>query len=593
MKQQKTMLHSSDTQKGDVKSLRLIFQYIKPYKYYFIGVCIALTFTSFAVLGIGKGVRYLVDEGFRNNNPALLDASLIALCFIVILLSIATYARYFLISYLGEKVVSDIRRDVFNHLMLLSPRYYEQHRSGDIISHLTTDTTILQMVIGSSLSIAMRNSLLLVGGLLLLVTTSPKLTIYVIMIVPIVIIPIIVLGRKLRRLSRHTQTEISRMSNYLQESILGIKTIQSYCRETEESSIFSHYVTNILKAALQKIKVRAFLTALVILIVFGAIAFVLWSGGHDVLNESITPGALTSFIFYSIVVAGATGALSEVFGDLQRAAGATERLFTILQEVPEITNTPSPSATQNLRHHMIHFKDVSFSYPSRPNDDVLRHFDLEIKEGETIALVGPSGAGKTTLINLLLRFYTQYRGDITIGGINIKSLHIKKLRQLFGLVPQVPVIFSSNIKYNIAYGNPTASDEDIMHAAELAMAGAFIKQLPDNIYTDIGEKGVTLSGGQKQRIAIARAILNNPSILLLDEATSALDAENELLIQQALDNVMKDRTTIVIAHRLATIQNADRIIVIDNGMIHETGTHDSLMKQNGLYTRLARMQHIE
>lgn len=593
MGRKNNIAEGAEQKKGNVKSLKLIFQYIKPYKFYFLGVCIALTFTSSAVLGLGKGISYLVDEGFKKNDPALLDTSLIVLFCVVVLLAIATYARYFLITFLGEKVVADIRRDVFNHLMLLSQTYYENTKTGDIISRLTTDTTILQMVVGSSLSVALRNSLLLIGGLILLVTTSPKLTIYVVLIVPVVLFPITMLGRKVRKLSRHTQKQISEMSTYLEESMMGIKTIQSYCREETEGKLFANYVGNILEAAFQKTRIRALLTALVIMIVFGSIGFVLWSGGHDVLNGTISPGNLTSFIFYSVVVAGATGALSEIFSDLQRAAGATERLFEILEETPEIPELQNPKPINTLENYSMSFNIITFSYPSRPFHWALRNFKLDINEGETIALVGPSGAGKTTLINLLLRFYTEFEGDITIGGTDIKALDVKELRQLFGLVPQNPVIFSSTIRDNIAYGNTSATDQEIMRAAELAMAKSFISDLPEGINTHVGEKGVKLSGGQKQRIAIARAILKNPSILLLDEATSALDAENEGLVQKALENLMKNRTTIVIAHRLATVQKANRIVVIDSGMIHSTGTHQELMQQDGLYARLAKMQLME
>ena len=583
---------SEDSKKGNIKSLKAIFAYIKPYKYHFMAMCVALIFTSVSVLALGKGVSYLVDEGFRKNDPDLLDNALITLFAVTILLAFATYARYFLITYIGEKVVADIRRDVFNRILLLSPTYFENMRTGDILSRLTTDITILQMVVGSSLSVALRNSLLLTGGLVLLVLTSPKLTIYVILLVPIVIIPIMTLGKKVRILSRKSQEKIGNLSTYIEESVSGLRTIQSYVREDIEKGLFNNKLDDVLEASYNRIKLRALLTALVIMIVFSAIGFVLWSGGHDVISGEMTPGKLSSFIFYSIVVAGATGAISEVIGDLQRAAGATERLLEIMAEEPEIKNPIKPKKIEKLQSYDISFNIKSFSYSSS-SSNILSDFKIDIKEGETIALVGVSGAGKTTIINLLLRFYDSYNGTITIGGEDIRNFDINDLRSIFGLVPQSPTIFSSTIRENISYGNIDSSDEEIMNAANLAMAHDFISALSDGLDSHLGEKGVRLSGGQQQRISIARAILKNPSILLLDEATSALDAENEQLVHKALENLMKDRTTIVIAHRLSTIKKADRIIVIDDGRVHAIGTHEELMKENGLYSKLANMQFME
>lgn len=577
-----------------MKSLQRIYQYIIPHHRYLIGACLALIFTSSAVLGIGRGVSYLVDWGFGQQNPDLLNDALMLLLGVIILLAITTYARYYLITSLGEKVIADIRQDVFYKLLRLQPDYYEQTRTGDVLSRIMNDTTILQMVVGSSLSVVLRNGLLLIGGMVLLVMTSPKLTLYVLLIVPTIIIPIIYFGKKVRGLSRHTQQKIASMNSYLEESIAGMTTIQANIREPMEQRLFQNYNQDTLSAAYAKIRMRAALTALVILIVFGAIGFVLWSGGHDVILGVMSPGELTSFIFYAVVVAAATGAISEILGDLQKAVGATERLFEILEEPTSLRITEPLIAASSLNDTNIAIHINRFCYPTRPDHAVLKDIAITIESGQTVALVGPSGGGKTTIFNLLLRFYDQYDGSITIDGTDITQIALPELRNLYGLVPQNPMIFSSTIRENIAYANPNASDEAILQAAKSAMAKEFIDQMPHGLDSYVGEKGIQLSGGQKQRIAIARAILKDPQILLLDEATSALDAANEQLVQQALTNLMQNRTTIVIAHRLSTIQKADRIVVIDQGSIQASGTHQDLMQEEqGLYAHLAALQLLD
>lgn len=576
--------------KGELKNLRSLGQYLRPYTLSLVAVTIALIFTSGAVLGIGKGIGYLVDKGFAQNNPALLDQGLLVLLSITFLLACATYARFYLITYVGERVVADIRRDVYRHVIHLSPGFYETTKTGEILSRLTADTALLQMVVGSSLSIALRNILMLVGGIALLFFTSPKLTGYVAFIVPAVVTPIILFGRQVRRYSKASQDKVAELAAHAEQSLSGIKTIQAYVREPYESDRFDGFVNKAFRMAMQRVRMRALLTALVICLVFGAVGGVLWVGGHDVLAGKMKAGDLSSFIFYSVVVAGAVGALSEVAGSLQRAAGATERLFELLATEPDIKETVTPLPLPATIQGKISFENIVFRYPSQQQKTALHEFSLEVQPGEHVALVGPSGAGKSTVFQLLLRFYDPQEGSITVDGCNIRNLRLADLRSLFGYVSQDPVIFSADAMENIRYGNPDASDNDVIAAAKAAEAFEFIDRLPDGFHTFLGEKGVRLSGGQKQRIAIARAILKNPKILLLDEATSALDTENEILVQAALTHLMKGRTTLVIAHRLSTVLKADKIVVVNNGAIDAIGTHTQLVAEGGLYARLARGQ---
>jgi ATP-binding cassette subfamily B protein len=576
--------------KGNLKSLTAITIYLAPYKKSLIGVMIALIFTSSSVLGLGRGIQYLIDKGFGENNPALLDKALLVLLTVTLLLALATYTRASLINIICEKVVADIRRDVYRHIIRVSPSFFEHTKTSDVLSRLTTDTTLLNGIIASVMSIALRNILMLVGSLGFLIVTSPKLTAYVLVIVPLVVMPIIIMGRRVRGLSRTAQDKIVALSAHIEESLSGIKTVQAYTREEVECTQFSLKVDEALGAAVDRVRRRALLVALVISMVFGAVACVLWIGGHDVLAGKMTGGQLSSFIFYAILAASSLGALSEVASDLQRAAGATERLFELLTIQSDITDPLHP---QHLPEHPageIIFTDVGFSYPARPDKQSLSSFSLHVHPGETIALVGPSGAGKTTLFQLLLRFYDPQHGSITLDGTELRELPVTELREQFGLVSQEAVIFSTSALENIRYGNPEASLEEVISAAKAAEAWDFIALLPQGIDTFLGEKGVRLSGGQRQRIAIARALLKNPRILLLDEATSNLDAASELLVQQALERLMKGRTTLVIAHRLSTIVNADRIIVINEGRIEAIGTHNDLAMQEGLYAKLAKLQ---
>ncbi|KEO56734.1 ABC transporter ATP-binding protein [Thalassospira permensis NBRC 106175] len=554
------------------------------------GAMVALVVASGTVLALGSGLRMLVDQGFADGNASLLDQALFVLFAVTLLMAGASYARFFLVSWIGERVVADIRSAVYAHIIRLDPGFFEVTRTGEVLSRLTTDTTLLQVVIGSSVSIALRNILMFVGGLTMLAITSPKLTALVLLVVPLVVVPIIGYGRRVRRLSREAQDRIADVSAFSEESLNALRTVQAYTHEKIESDKFDGFVEGAFKTAISRISARALLTAIVIVMVFGAVGTILWIGGHDVLDGTISAGDLSAFVFYAIVVAGSVGAISEVIGDLQRAAGAAERLMGLLETEPAIAAPANP--VQMPQKHLGHvsFENVTFHYPARPDRSALTGFSLQVKPGETVALVGPSGAGKTTVFQLLLRFYDPANGVIKVDDVDIRTADPIAVRERIGLVAQDPVIFAANAWENIRYGRPDASDEDVRAAADAAHATEFLDRLPDGFDSFLGERGVRLSGGQRQRIAIARAILRNPSVLLLDEATSALDAESEQVVQKALETIMATRTTLVIAHRLATVLHADRIAVIDDGKLIAIGTHQELMESNPLYGRLARLQ---
>jgi ATP-binding cassette subfamily B protein len=554
------------------------------------GAMVALVVASGTVLALGSGLRMLVDQGFADGNASLLDQALFVLFAVTLLMAGASYARFFLVSWIGERVVADIRSAVYAHIIRLDPGFFEVTRTGEVLSRLTTDTTLLQVVIGSSVSIALRNILMFVGGLTMLAITSPKLTALVLLVVPLVVVPIIGYGRRVRRLSREAQDRIADVSAFSEESLNALRTVQAYTHEKIESDKFDGFVEGAFKTAISRISARALLTAIVIVMVFGAVGTILWIGGHDVLDGTISAGDLSAFVFYAIVVAGSVGAISEVIGDLQRAAGAAERLMGLLETEPAIAAPANP--VQMPQKHLGHvsFENVTFHYPARPDRSALTGFSLQVKPGETVALVGPSGAGKTTVFQLLLRFYDPANGVIKVDDVDIRTADPIAVRERIGLVAQDPVIFAANAWENIRYGRPDASDEDVRAAADAAHATEFLDRLPDGFDSFLGERGVRLSGGQRQRIAIARAILRNPSVLLLDEATSALDGESEQVVQKALETIMATRTTLVIAHRLATVLHADRIAVIDDGKLIAIGTHQELMESNPLYGRLARLQ---
>jgi ATP-binding cassette subfamily B protein len=572
-----------------LKPLRRMLPWLMPYKKPMLGAFLALLASSGTVLAIGGGLRAVIDRGFAANDPAMLDHTLFLLFIAILILASSTFARFSLVSWLGERVVADLRRAIYDHILTLGPGFFEITRSGDILSRLSTDTTLLQTVIGSSLSVALRNCILLTGGALMMMLTSPRLAGMVALGIPLVVAPIVFFGRKVRRFSKASQERIADVSAYAEETIHGIRTVQAFGHEDLDRIAFNAEVENALATAMRRIRARAWLTMLVIALVFSAIGIMLWTGGHDVLNGQLSAGQLSAFVFYAVVVAGATGALSEVIGDLQRAAGAVERIFDLLAVIPEITASSKPSSLPAPKGELS-FERVGFSYPSRPQTPALSDISFAVKSGERVAIVGPSGAGKTTIFQLILRFYDPKTGVIRLDGIDIKTADPKEVRARLGIVPQDPVIFSTDAWHNIGYGKAGASQSDILAAARAAHADEFLGTMPQGYDTYLGEKGVRLSGGQKQRIAIARAILRNPSLLLLDEATSALDAESERLVQDALDGLMKDRTTLIIAHRLATVMNADRILVLDAGKLVATGTHQSLVNEGGLYARLAALQ---
>ncbi len=562
----------------------------RPYWQRIVGASIALLVAAATILALGQGLRRLVDDGFRSGDASLLDRAVFILFGVILVLAASTYCRFYLVSWIGERVVADLRRAVFDRVIGLSPGYFETRRTGEILSRLTTDTTLLQTVIGSSVSQALRNILLLIGGLGLLAATSAKLTGLVLLVVPVVVVPILVFGRKVRRLSRDSQDEVASISAYAEEAINAVRTVQALTHEPVDRKRFGERAERAFAVTQRRIRVRAALSATVILLAFGAVALILWVGGRDVMAGRLTGGDLSAFVFYAVVVAGSVGTLSEIWGDIQRAAGAAERIGDLLSTESEIRPPEHPILLPSPARGEVRFEDITFHYPAQPDRSALAGFNLQVVPGETVALVGPSGAGKTTVFQLLLRFYDPQSGCIRLDGVDLRAADPRDVRRRIGLVPQEPVVFGADAWENIRYGRPEASDAEVRAAAEAAGAATFLDELPNGFATFLGEKGVRLSGGQRQRIAIARAILRDPAILLLDEATSALDAESEHLVQKAIERLSAGRTTLVIAHRLATVLRADRIVVIDAGRVVATGTHAELVRQGGLYARLAALQ---
>ena len=582
----------TSTTQPDKKDLRLLMRllpFITPYKKMVLGAAFALIITAGVSLALGQGIRLLIDQGFNSADPSQLNQAMMVLAVITFLMAAGTFTRFYLVSWLGERVSNDVRLAVFNHLLTLDPYYFEVNRSGEINARLTTDTTLLQSIIGSSISMALRSSLTFLGGLIMMLITNPKLALIVLSSVPLIIFPMILYGRKVRKLSRLSQDRVADIGTYAGEIVQNIKVVQSFTHEKEETKAFAQEVEKAFNVAKKRILQRSILIVVAMTLVFTGLSSMIWVGAQDVASGQISSGELAAFVFYALMVAMAVATISEVYGELQRAAGATERLLELLAEKAEIRIPKDPISLANGALSL-RFDDVSFSYPSRPEQTALKHISFNVKAGETIAIVGPSGAGKSTLFELLQRFYDPKDGTIEVSGHDIKHLTPKDLRLHLGLVPQQPTLFSADVAHNIGYGDANASHEQIVSAAKNAYANEFIELLPQGYASYLGEQGVRLSGGQRQRVAIARAMLKNPSILLLDEATSALDANSEHKIQAALQKLMQGRTTLIIAHRLATVMHADRIMVFKEGQLEAQGTHAQLLLTSPLYKRLSELQ---
>ncbi|WP_324753642.1 ABC transporter transmembrane domain-containing protein [Roseovarius sp. Pro17] len=572
-----------------IGALGALAPFLIPYKALMAAAIAALMLTAGVSLMLPLAVRRVIDN-FGAENGEILDQYFIAALVITALLAIGTGLRYALVTRLGERVVADIRRAVFDRVIGMSPVFFERIMTGEVLSRITTDTTLILSVISSSVSIALRNALIFAGGMVLMLATSPKLTGLVLLIVPLIIVPILTLGRKLRRLSRDNQDWIAQSSGKASEALLSVQAVQAFTHESATRADFGAATERSYESARQRIRVRAAMTVIVIFLVFTGVVCVLWIGARDVRAGGMSAGALVQFVIYSVMVAGAVGALSEIWGELQRAAGATERLVELLRSNDPVQDPSEPLALPDHVKGDIRFENVDFVYPARPDVPALHGFDLHIRPGETVALVGPSGAGKTTVIQMLQRFYDPVAGRVLLDGVALADMQRDKFRRVMALVPQDPVIFATSARENIRFGRLDATDAEVETAARTAAAHDFITALPEGYDSQVGERGVMLSGGQKQRIAIARAILRDAPVLLLDEATSALDAESERAVQLAVDKLAEGRTTIIVAHRLATVKKADRIIVMEAGRIVAIGTHDSLVAEGGLYARLAKLQ---
>ena len=568
---------------------KLLWPFVRRYPWPLAGAIAALLVAAILVLVLGQGVRHLIDGGFASGSRARLDETALAMAGVIVALALSTACRFSLVTWLGERVGADIRRAVFDHVIGLSPAWFETARTGDVLSRLTADTAILQALTGSAVSQWLRSALLLLGAFAMLVFTSPLLSALVLAVVPLVVVPLVVFARRERRLSRVAQDRVADLGALAEETLTGLRAVQAFTYETVARARYATATEQAVAAARARIGSRATMILLVILLGFGAITLALWVGGQQVLAGHLSGGALSAFVFYAVIVATSAAGLSELWGEVQRAAGAADRIAELLAERPGIAAPANPRALPSPPQGRVAFEQVSFRYPARPDQAALDAFDLAVAPGETVALVGPSGAGKTTVFQLLLRFYDPRAGRVRLDGVDLRQADPAAVRGRLGLVPQDPIIFGADVWTNIRFGRPTAADSEVRAAARAASC-EFVDALPDGFATFLGEKGVRLSGGQRQRIAIARAILRDPAVLLLDEATSALDAESERAVQDALARLSRERTTLVIAHRLATVRQADRIVVLDQGRIVATGTHAGLVREGGLYARLAALQ---
>ncbi len=572
--------------------LKALWPFMRPYRGMIFAALGALTLTAGVSLSLPLAVRRVVDN-FRITDAALLNQYFTAAMIMAALLAFGTGLRYALVTKLGERVVADIRKAVFDRIIGMSPAFFERIMTGEVLSRITTDTTLIQSVLGSSASVALRNLLIFLGGLVLMLLTSAKLTALVLLIVPAVIVPILFLGRRLRAISKENQDWIAASSGNAGEALGAVQTVQAFTHEDLSRQHFSEMTETSYEVSKRRIQTRAWLTVIVIFLVFSGVVGVLWIGANDVRFGSMSEGALVQFVIYAVMVAGSVAALSEIWSELQRAAGATERLVELLQADDSVRDPVQAQTLAEPVRGELTFDNVSFTYPSRPDTSALDQVNLTIQPGETVAFVGPSGAGKTTIIQMIQRFYDPQSGEVRLDGVPLTALMRDAFRRHIALVPQDPIIFAATARDNIRFGRPDATDVEVEAAAKAAAAHEFIMNLPEGYDAYVGERGVMLSGGQKQRIAIARAILRDAPVLLLDEATSALDAESERLVQAAFDDLSRDRTTIVVAHRLATVKKADRIVVMDQGRIVAVGSHESLVAEGGLYARLARLQFTD
>jgi len=579
--------------KAPIGSLRTLWPFVQRHRTLFVAWLVALAASSAATLSLPVAVRTMIDQGFAQGGGAAIDRAFLLLFAVAVALALATAARFFFVSLLGERVVADLRERLYSHLIALDAGFHDRNRSGELVSRLTADAELLRSVVGSSMSVALRSLVTVVGSLAMLFVTAPRLAAFALVGIPLAVLPIVLGGRRLKKMSRVSQDRVADANTLANETLGAVRTVQAHAREPYERARFGAALKESVNTARRRIQAQSWVTAIAIVLIFGAITLVLWSGAHDVVAHRMSAGTLGQFMLYAMIGGGSVGALAEVWNELQRAAGGMGRISELLVETAAVESPANPAMLPKPVRGELAFERVSFHYPLRPDAPALEDFDLHVQPGETVALVGPSGAGKSTVFSMLLRFHDPQSGNVRVDGADIRQLDLAELRESIALVPQQPTIFAATARDNIRYGRLEATDADIQHAVKAAHASDFIAALPERLDTELGERGARLSGGQQQRIAIARALLKDAPILLLDEATSALDAQSERAVQQALETLMEGRTTLVIAHRLATVLKADRIVVMDRGRIIAEGTHEQLLTQGGLYAELAKLQFLD